>query len=592
VDVTSEILALAAEKQMSESFVSISLGQGQEMIAENAVRRAWQDGTWVMLQNCHLLASFLPEMEKLIDQTPKTVNENYRLWLSSMPDPEFPVSVLQNSIKLTNEPPKGMKANLQGSLASVEHEWFEEHETNKLQLSRLHFALSFFHATVQERKKFGPMGWNRVYEFNASDLKISRTQLKMFVQELGYDEVPYQTLHYLIGQLNYGGRVTDDWDRRCMMNVLEGIFSDDVFQIGQKFDPAGQYVCPFPPEDNENDLDFFRQYAASLPDSDNAAVFGLHENVNIVTSIAESAAYLDTLIQISPSDSGGAGGGKEAALAALCNDIEEKVPDVFDIEDAQRRYPVVYTQSMNTVLVQECMRYNKLIRIIKQTTDNIKAAVRGDIPMTPDLEVAGDDIFNGKVPRVWRLYRTMKPLAAWVIDVVKRIESLNKWLAEGTPSVYWISGFFFTQSFLTGTLQNYARSHTIPIDQLAFDFEVMDPNVVGEDHKSPPKDGCFVTGLFMAGARWNKDERVIADSFNRVLYDKMPVIHLKPIIEAEIPTDRAEYVCPVYNTSERRGTLTTTGVSDNYVVAIKLPSNHPESHWVRRAVACLCQLDF
>lgn len=228
--------------------------------------------------------------------------------------------------------------------------------------------------------------------------------------------------------------------------------------------------------------------------------------------------------------------------------------------------------------------------------------------MSADLEAMGDSMFNGQVPKQWTAvaYPSLKPLGAWVLDLKRRLKMFADWIRAGPPAVFWISGFFFTQSFLTGTLQNYARQNTIAIDEISFDFEVMPnipvPGASGDAAASasssssvavkPPKDGCYVYGLFLEGARWDSAAGHLTEPLRRQLYSEMPVIWLRPCETKSIPTNRLTYTTPVYKTSKRAGTLSTTGHSTNFVLSIQLMSTRPEKHWVKRGVALLTQLDF
>ena len=160
---------------------SLSLGQGQGKRAKDMIYRSRENGQWVCLENCHLSLSWMPALEEIqMDFHEADCHENYRLWLTSIPDPLFPVSILQSGIKITNEPPKGIKANLKGTFQNIKETDFEG-STKPFEFKKLLFGLAFFHAIIIERRKFGALGWNIRYEWMNSDLETSKLHLRVII---------------------------------------------------------------------------------------------------------------------------------------------------------------------------------------------------------------------------------------------------------------------------------------------------------------------------------------------------------------------------------------------------------------------------
>jgi len=169
------------------------------------------------------------------------------------------------------------------------------------------------------------------------------------------------------------------------------------------------------------------------------------------------------------------------------------------------------------------------------------------------------------------------------------MDFFQAWLAEGNPTSYWLPGMFFPQGFMTGVLQTHARQYKIAIDRLGYAFDILAEETAAEITEKP-EDGVYVYGLYISGARWDREGVCLADSLPGKMTDRMPVICFKP--QEDYKADPDEYQAPLYKTSVRAGVLSTTGQSTNFVVHVSMPTPTVAPHiWTLRATALLTMLD-
>lgn len=256
---------------------------------------------------------------------------------------------------------------------------------------------------------------------------------------------------------------------------------------------------------------------------------------------------------------------------------------------------------MNTVLLMELGKVNRLLGVLQSTSDDVQRAVKGLVVFSPDLEAVAQGFLLNVLPSPWMgvSYPSLKPTASYVDDFIARYEFFKHWVsgADGdAPDIFWFSSFFFQQALMTGAMQNYARADQIAIDRCLWTFEVL-PDGADTTNGPPPKGrsrGTYVNGLFLDGARWDSGTMTLQDSYPKVLWDTMATIWMNPV-EIDSTGHKAYlklhlYECPVYKNSDRKGVLSTSGHSSNFILwlAIPISTEHTAEYVFHTKTVFLC----
>ncbi|XP_071977799.1 dynein axonemal heavy chain 11-like isoform X1 [Engystomops pustulosus] len=553
---------------------NISLGQGQEVIAEIAMEKASKEGHWVILQNIHLVAKWLSTLEKLLQKYGNRSHSDYRVFMSCEPaatpkEHIIPQGILENAIKITNEPPTGMLANLHAALDNFDQNILDQC-TREQEFKSIFFSLCYFHACVAERRKFGPQGWNRKYPFNIGDLTISVNVLYNYLE--ANSQVPWEDLRYLFGEIMYGGHITDDWDRRLCRTYLEEYMQPNQFD--RKLALAPGFVIP-------SNLDYqgYHRYIDEMLPPESPVHYGLHPNAEIEFLTVTSDNLFRTLLELQSRDSingEGAPQTEEEKVKAFLDDILDKLPEGFNMADITSktadRSPYIL------VCFQECERMNLLLHEIRRSLKELDLGLKGELAISSEMEQLQSALFFDNVPDTWMklAYPSTYNLAQWYSDLLLRCRELDAWTQDlCLPSVVWISGFFNPQSFLTAVMQSLARKNEWPLDKMHLTIDVM--KKYKEEFSQPAREGAYIYGLHLEGAQWDVQGGHIVEARLKAPNPMMPVIFVRAI-----PNDRQDtrnmYECPVYKTKIRGST---------YVWAFHLKTKERPSKWILAGVALL-----
>uniref|UniRef100_A0A8C5LFK9 Dynein, axonemal, heavy chain 14 n=1 Tax=Jaculus jaculus TaxID=51337 RepID=A0A8C5LFK9_JACJA len=568
IDVTNSLLRFAQELQGTTQHVNmISLGRGQAIKAEDLIVKALAGKQqWVFLQNCHLASSFMPKLCATVDSFNRpdvTLDPDFRLWLSSKSYSSFPIPILQKGIKIAVETPQGLKNNLlqrfgYGGSGEVTEEIFENIDCGPW-WKKLIFSLCFFNAVINERKAYGTLGWNIAYRFSSSDLEVSDCTTRpcsVCLKEKATIESYVRA------------RGIASW-LRCLPAKPK-----DLGSIPQD---------PLPSSASIKDCIHIIQ---SLPDDDSPEVLGIHPEATRTCNETEAQKFIESLITLQPK--------------ATSESLHIKPLFIlYEINTLPLFFNPGYDPLIHCVLVaflnKEIERFNKLLRVIHTSLNDLQLAIKGENILTQELEETYDSFLNARVPMLWQkhAYRSCKPLSSWVSDLIQRVNFFNTWAkvtytaiyhrymqfitikhslatsgqknqkppdlettsTTGFPARYWLPAFFFPQAFLTAVLLDYSRSHGISVDTLTFTHQVVPGHADVEEDvpkflekkltmvkkafkgSSSSGTGVYIFGLFLEGARWDHEQQGLADSLPRDICCDFPDIYFLPTeISTEIPS--------------------------------------------------------
>ncbi|XP_024080370.1 dynein beta chain, ciliary isoform X1 [Cimex lectularius] len=506
------------------NFHNISLGQGQEIVAEEAMEKAAVEGQWVILQNVHLVKNWLPSLEKKLEYHSAGAHSDFRTFMSAEPAAtaaahSIPQGILESSIKITNESPTGMQANIHKALDNFTQETLEQC-SKEAEFKAILFLLCYFHAVVAERRKFGPQGWNRVYPFNVGDLNISVSVLYNYLE--ANSKVPWEDLRYLFGEIMYGGHITDDWDRRLCITYLEEFMQSEL--VDGELQLAPGFAAP-------PNLDYagYHIYIDEAMPPESPYLYGLHPNAEIGFLTTTSEKLFRTVFEMQPretSTSGGTTVTREDKVKQIIDEIMEKLPEEFNMVEimgkVEERTPYVI------VAFQECQRMNALTGEMKRSLKELDLGLKGELTITNDMEDLESSLFLDQVPNIWtsKAYPSLLGLTAWFADLLLRLRELETWSTDFVlPPSVWLSGFFNPQSFLTAIMQSTARKSELPLDKMCLQCDVTKKQK--EEFVTSPREGAYVHGLYMEGGRWDSLQGVIMESKLKELFPVMPVINIR-----------------------------------------------------------------
>lgn len=428
--------------------------------------------------------------------------------------PKIPVNLLRAGRIFTFEPPPGIKANLIRTFSTIPASRMMRAPNER---ARLYFVLAWFHAIIQERLRYSPLGWSKKYEFNESDLRVACDMLDTWVDNtsmgrtnLPPQKVPWKAMKTLLSQCIYGGKIDNEFDQKLLDAFLSKLFNEKCFDHDYNLVSEPQIHIP-----DCVRRDQFLAWIEQLGEKQSPEWLGLPHNAETVLLTNQGKDSIMKLLKMQQLDddedelaytstTSSKGGAEEEAKKMMMggdirpgwmrtlqestsnwlNALPEKLTPLRrtaeNIKDPLYRF---YEREVNL----GC----KILKRVRSDLRDIIAICRGEKKQTNDHRSIIDDLNRGMIPSSWVLYKIPSnscTVIQWINDLVQRVKQLetisSKCGASSGPGALrahsvWLGGLFNPEAFITATRQCVAQANSWSLEELCLDI------FIGDDEGGP-----------------------------------------------------------------------------------------------------------
>jgi len=376
----------------------------------------------------------------------------------------------------------------------------------------------------------------------------------------------------------------NDFDRVTCMTLLDFFMRDSLLEDGTELFPFLEPQAK--PSFTTISATSRQKYLLHIEEKmarETPIAYGLHPNAETYFRSARSENLVRQLQLLQPDDTAGTSGTISAtehmADTVLIEILDRFGERTFDIQSIEDEFPDGKGPYQN-IFVQECQILNTLLEEIRRSLDELNQGFAGELTMSDNMELLMRCLFRDQVPSTWErlAWPSMRSLSGWLNDLDNRIVQLQQWTERpiDIPRSTWLGGLKNPQSFLTAIKQVTAQSNRLELDKLSIQTEIT--KIMNADElEGEAKQGAYVHGFFIEGARWDIASMVVQQSRPKELFCQMPIIQCRAL-QVERTETSSYYSAPVYKTRFRGPT---------YIFSAQLKTKSPPARWVLASVALI-----